>query len=193
MKIDITKLDGYKEGMTPEEQLALVQGYEVPDADYTGLVKKDLLDRALKEAGDAKKALREKQTEDERKEAERAAEQAAKDARLAELEKQVSISGHKAELMANGYEEKLAAESAEALASGDMKKFFENERKHVEAVKKAEKASALADIETPPAGQNAPPNKLADLQAERAKAIKEGRTVDAVSLQRKIRELPKEQ
>ncbi len=189
MKIDITKLDGYKEGMTPEEQLALVQGYEVPDADYTGLVKKDLLDRALKEAGDAKKALREKQTEDERKEAERAAEQAAKDARLAELEKQVSISGHKAELMANGYEEKLAAESAEALASGDMKKFFENERKHVEAVKKAEKASALADIETPPAGQNTPPKKKDELIKAYNEAEKARDVVQMEAIKQQIKQL----
>lgn len=42
MKLDLTKIEGY-ENMTPEEKLKALEGYDVPDPDYSGYVKKDRL------------------------------------------------------------------------------------------------------------------------------------------------------
>ncbi len=42
MKIDITKIEGYRDGMTAEEKLTLLGEYEIPDPDYSGYVKKDV-------------------------------------------------------------------------------------------------------------------------------------------------------
>ena len=50
-----------------------------------------------------------------------------------------------------GYDDALATETAKALADGDMKKVFENQKKHIENVKKAERAAALAN-RPPPSG-----------------------------------------
>lgn len=44
MKIDITKMEGYREDMTAEEKLALYSSYEFTP-DYTGYVKKDVFDK----------------------------------------------------------------------------------------------------------------------------------------------------
>ena len=51
-----------------------------------------------------------------------------------------------------GYDEKLAAETAKALADGDMEKVFANQAIHLENVKKAAAAAALANDPKPPAG-----------------------------------------
>jgi hypothetical protein len=42
-KIDVTKIEGYAD-MTPEEKLKALEGYDVPDPDYSGYVKKDVFD-----------------------------------------------------------------------------------------------------------------------------------------------------
>ena len=68
MKIDTNQIEGYAD-MTAEEKLAALEAYEM---DTTGLVKKDLLDKATSEAANYKRQLREKLTADEQAEAERA-------------------------------------------------------------------------------------------------------------------------
>ena len=53
MKIDLTKIEGY-ENMTAEEKIAALEGFDVQQ-DYTGYVRKDLLDKANSEAADYKR------------------------------------------------------------------------------------------------------------------------------------------
>ena len=64
MKLDLTKIEGY-ENMTPEEKLKALEGYDVPDPDYSGYVKKDMYDKTASELAEKKKQLQAKLTEDE--------------------------------------------------------------------------------------------------------------------------------
>ena len=52
MKLDIAKIPGYKDGMSAEEQLKLIQGHEI---DMSGYVKKDVADKYASEAAEYKK------------------------------------------------------------------------------------------------------------------------------------------
>lgn len=149
MVFDFTKLEGYREDMTAEEKLALLENFK-PEA--FGLVKKESLDKATAEAAEYKKKLREKQTEEERKEAERLEAEAALRAELEALRREKIVSEHKAKLIGLGYDERLAEETANALAAGDMDKVFANQKVFIENVRKAERAAVLAGEPKPPAG-----------------------------------------
>lgn len=152
MAFDFTKLDGYKPEMSPEEKLALLDKYEPPKPDYTGYVEKKTFDRVASEVADWKKKHNALLTEEQRKEAERLESEAAIKAELEALRKDKSISESKAKFLGLGYDEKLAAETAKALADGDMEKVFGNQAIHLENVKKAAAAAALAKDPKPPAG-----------------------------------------
>ena len=178
--MDITKLEGYRADMTADEKLALVDSYSLPDT--SGLLTKEAhaeavkaaIDKATKEAADLKRQLKEKMTEDERKEAERAAAEADKDSRLAEAEKKLAVIESKAQFMALGYDEKLAADTAEALAVGDMAKVYTNQKTYIENVRKAERAAALAGNIELPAGQGNPADKITSLKSQYEAAEKAG-------------------
>jgi len=193
MKIDITKLEGYSDTLTAEQKLELVTKHEIPDPDLTGYVKKDTLDRTASEAADWKKKYNSKLSEDEKREEERKTLDAAKDAELDALRKKDTISTHRAELLGIGYDDKLATETAKALADGDMAKFFANQKIHDDAVRNAARAGALAGGKEPPAGRNEEPNKRADMQKQYDVALKAGNTVEAVSLKNAMFALDKEQ
>ena len=94
-RIDVTQIEGY-EGMSVEDKLKALEGFDIPDPDYSGYVKKDLFDKTASELAKAKKELKGKQSEDEQKEADRlAAEQEMKD-ELDTLRKEKAVSTHKA-------------------------------------------------------------------------------------------------
>jgi len=159
--MDITKIDGYVETMTADEKLALIAKYETPVPDLTGFIKKESFDKTASELAEAKKQLKAKMTEDEQKEAERAAKEAERDAELEKLRKESAVSKSKAKYLSLGYEEKLAEETATALADGDMNKVFDNQAIHLETVKKAAAAEALIHEPTPPAGKGGDTDKEA--------------------------------
>ena len=149
--MDLTKIEGYSESLSADEKLKLILGYEPPEP--TGVVKKDVFDRTASELAEAKKQLKAKMTEDEQKEAERIAKEAEKDAKLAQLEKEVSLTKNRAKFLGLGFDDKLAEETALAMSEGNFDKVFENQAKHIENVKKAERASALAGDPKPEAGK----------------------------------------
>jgi hypothetical protein len=151
MKIDLTKLEGYRDDMSAEEKLALLDKY---DLTTDGWVKKDTFDKTASELAEVKRKLKEKQTEEERKEAERLEAEAKLKAELEELRKETAITKHKARFLSLGYEDKLAEETARAMADGDFEKVFTNQAKHLENVKKAAAASAIANEQVPPPGSN---------------------------------------
>jgi hypothetical protein len=152
MAFDFTKLTGYREDMTAEEKLALLDKYEPDKPDLTGYIQKSTFDKTASELAEAKRQLKAKQTEEERKEAERLEAEAAIKAELEALRREKTISDSKARFLGLGYDEKLAAETAKALADGDMDKVFANQQIHIENVKKAERAASLAGDPKPPAG-----------------------------------------
>ena len=89
-KIDINAIEGYAE-MSAEEKLAALEAYEVPEPDFTGYVKKELLDKASSEAASFKKQLREKMTEEEAAKAKAAEDMASMQEELAKLRQEKVI------------------------------------------------------------------------------------------------------
>ena len=135
------------ENMTVEEKLAALEAYEPTD-----VVSKATFDKTASELAAAKKRERERMTEDEAKAAKEAEERAALEARVKELEHERAVNGYMAAYTAMGYDEKLAKASAEALAVGDTKTVFENQKAFHAAREKALRAEILKDTPTPDAG-----------------------------------------
>ena len=151
MKINTRKIEGYDD-MTLEQKLSALEAYEVDEPDYTGYVPKEVFDRTASELANSKKQLREKMSAEEIK----AKEDADKwDALIKErdaLLREKTISGHKAQYLALGYDEKLATETAEAMANGEIEKVFANQRKHNEALEKKIRADVLKGTPIPEGG-----------------------------------------
>lgn len=147
-KIDVTQIEGYAE-MSPEDKLKVLESYDIPDPDYTGYVKKDIFDKTASELAGAKKQLREKMTEDEQAKQREQEERADLQAKYDKLLRENIVAKNKAKLISLGYDEKLADETAEAMADGDMDKVFTNQKKHLDSVEKRVRADALKDTPKP--------------------------------------------
>lgn len=147
-KIDVTKIEGYAD-MTPEEKLKALEGYDVPDPDYSGYVKKDVFDKTASELAAKKKELTEKMSEDEQKKAKEAEERQALEDKYNALLRESAVSKNKSKLLGLGYDEKLADETAEAMADGDLDKVFKNQKKFLENFEKSIKAEVLKDTPSP--------------------------------------------
>ena len=147
-KIDVTKIEGYA-GMSAEEKLKALETLDIPDPDYSGYVKKDLFDKTASELAAKKRELLEKMSEDE------AAKQKEKEDReemqreLDALRRESSVSKNKAKLIALGYDETLAEDTAEAMADGKMDKVFANQQKYLTAFEKKVRADVLKDTPKP--------------------------------------------
>ena len=156
-KINTSAIEGY-ENMSAEEKLAALEAMDLPDVDKI----KSALDKATSEAAGYKKALRERMSEEEAKAA-KAAEERDKEAEehakvVAELEQlraEKVIDQHTTKFLALGYDEKLARETAKAMASGDAETVFKNQAKFIADREKALKAEILKSTPTPPAGDGA--------------------------------------
>lgn len=105
---------------------------------------KNALAKANSEAADYKKQLRAKMSDDEAAAAERDAKWAEMEAKLQALELEKTISSYKASYLAmSGYDEKLAEDTAKALAEGDMAKVFANQQKANAAYEKKLRADLV--------------------------------------------------
>lgn len=140
-KIDVSKLAGYDS--YPDEVKKAIEGYEIPDADYTGYVKKDVFDKKASEASELSKQLKAKMTEQELADAESEKAFADMKAELETLKREKTVSGYKAKYLGLGYDEKLADETAIAMADGKTDIVFANQQKFLENQKKAIEAEAL--------------------------------------------------
>ncbi len=134
-KIDISKIDGF-EAMTAEQKVAALQGFDFPDPDYSGYVKKEVFDKTASDLAAKKKELNAKLTEDERKQQEQAEKWAGMEKELASLKKEKTVSEYRAKLISQGYDEALAAATAEAMESGDMTTVFANNQKFLDGYAK---------------------------------------------------------
>lgn len=150
-KIDVSKIEGYAE-MSAEDKLKALEAYEVPDPDYSGYVKKDVFDKTASELAEKKKELKEKMSADEQAQLEAKEQTEAMQKELATLRRESSVSKSKAKFLALGYDEKLAEETAEAVADGNMEKVFANEQKHLESFKKQIQAEILKGTPKPEGG-----------------------------------------
>lgn len=147
-KIDVTQIEGY-ENMTPEEKLKALEMFDIPEPDYSGYVKKELFDKTASELADKKKQLKDKMTEDEQKAQKEKEERDELEAKYSKLLRESDISKHKAKLLAQGYEETLAEETAAAMTDGDFEKVFINQQKHLSAFEKKVRAEALKNVPKP--------------------------------------------
>lgn len=145
------KIQGYDK-MTPEEKIKALEAYEVAEPDYTGYVKKELFDKTASELADSKKQLREKMSADEIKAKEDAEKQEKLQKDYDDLVRKVALSENKAKLLALGYEDKLATETAEAMVDGNLDKVFTNQEKHLESVKKKVREDVLHSTPKPEGG-----------------------------------------
>lgn len=144
MNIDTSTIEGF-EGMTAEQKVEALLKVEVPEkVDLAGYVKKDLFDKTASELAEAKKAAKAKMTEEEAAAAERDAKWAEMEAKLKDLETEKTISTYKASYLAMpGFDEKLAEDTAKALADGDMKTVFANQQKANAAYEKKLRAEMV--------------------------------------------------
>lgn len=175
-KFDWTQVSGYREGMTAEEMLALLNADDaLPEPAPT--VSKAVFDNTASELAKIKKQLREKLTADEAAEAERAERDAAIEEELKTLRREKTVSTHKASFLALGYDEALAASAAEAMADGKIDAVFAAIGKNLDAVKKAAQTQALDGTYRPPAGEGGGAMTLESLRklspAERYKFAQE--------------------
>ena len=167
-KINIASIEGY-ENMTAEEKVAALESYEIeipkPATDSDEVIKlKNALSNANSQAAEYKRALREKQSEQERAEAERAEREAARDAEIKELRRDKTVSGYLANCLSLGYSNELAQRAAEAMADNDAAAIMECQREFLEAKQKEIEAAALNKQPTLTAG--APPTaKEAEAEA----------------------------
>lgn len=141
----------YKEGMTEAEISAALESMgQGNEAELNRL--KTALSKANSEAAEYKKQLRGKQTEDE---AAAAAQKEEHDKLVKEntdLKRSITLSDHKAKLIAMGYDEKLADETAAAMVDGDMAKVMANQSKFLEVQKKNIQADQMRHTPRPTAG-----------------------------------------
>lgn len=183
MAFDWTKVEGYREDMTSEEKLALLDSVEMenttnPTQENTpspaankNVVSKAQFDKVASELAAAKKQLRSKMSEDEQREADRAAADAAKDEELKLLRREKALNSYKASYLAHGYDEKLAEEAAIAMVDGDSDAMFAAMKRHAANVEKDMRAKILKETPVPPNGNGPDPeaeklrNQMAAMRA----------------------------
>lgn len=176
-KIDTSTIENY-EAMTPEEKLAALESYEYeepappePVKDNVELQKlKQALSKANSEAADYKKQLRAKQTDEEAKAEQERIEREALAQELESLRKEKTVAKYKAEYLGLGYDEKLADETAAAMAGGEHDVVFANAKKFIEMQKKTIMAEALnrqpeLTAGKPITAENIKDKELAELRA----------------------------
>ena len=144
-KIDTTQIPGYAE-MSAEDKLKALEAFEYDDNAAEVERLKGAVSKANSEAAGWKKKHNELLTEDERKKQEDADALANMKKELDELRKDKTISEFKAKLIAQGYDEALASDTAQAMADGDTAKVFANQGKFLEDYAKKVKADAMKKI-----------------------------------------------
>lgn len=142
--------DAYKEGMTFEEVETALEKVTIPKDNSAEIERlKNALSKSNSEAAGYKKQLREKMTEDEQKKQKEQEEREELQNKYDKLLRESVIAKNKAKLVALGYEEALADETAEAMADGDSDKVFANQQKHLASFEKKVRAEALKDTPKP--------------------------------------------
>ena len=142
--------DAYKEGMTFEEVESALESVTIPEDNSAEIERlKNALSKSNSEAAGYKKQLREKMTEDEQKKQKEQEEREELQNKYDKLLRESIIAKNKAKLVALGYDESLADETAEAMADGDSEKVFANQQKHLASFEKKVRAEALKNTPKP--------------------------------------------
>ena len=181
MNIDWKSMDGYREDMTADEKLALLDNWPPPANDPPAptteepnapeaapapaaksaakptnplmqeVAWKRERDKLTSENGNLRKELRKYMTEQQAREAERQAEMEAREAELTALRRDKTLADLKANFLGRNYTETMAQQAAEALADGDTNALFDYMAQRDAAFEKALRAKILAETPKPPA------------------------------------------
>ena len=141
----------YKEGMTEEEISTALEAVGNGNTAEVNRLKA-ALSKANSEAAEFKKQLRSKQSDDEAAAAAQKEEHEKLVKENGELKRSIALSESKGKLLAMGYDEKLADETAAAMVDGDMDKVMVNQSKYLEAQKKIIQADQMRKTPRPAAG-----------------------------------------
>lgn len=150
-KIDTSKIKGYAE-MSLDDKLKALEAFEYEDNAAELEKQKAAVSKANSEAAAWKKKHNELLSEDERQKQQQAEDIAAMQKELDELRRDKTVSQFTAKFIAQGYDEKLAADTAKAMADGDTDKVFANQQTFLEAYAKQVKSSAMQGTPKPAAG-----------------------------------------
>lgn len=150
-KIDTSKIKGYAE-MSLDDKLKALEAFEYEDNAAELEKQKAAVSKANSEAAAWKKKHNELLSEDEQQKQQQAEDIAAMQKVLDELRRDKTVSQFTAKFIAQGYDEKLAADTAKAMADGDTDKVFANQQTFLEAYAKQVKASAIQGTPKPAAG-----------------------------------------
>lgn len=168
-KIDVTKIEGY-ENMTPEQQVAALLAFEYDDGASEIERYKNAAIKANSEAAEWKKKHNALLSDDEKNKQASEERMAQMQEELDKLRRKELVGGFVAQLVSQGYEAKLAQETAEAMADGDMAKVIANQTKFLATHDNALKAEILKGTPTPPAGGQ---NETMTLEKLRAMSAQE--------------------
>lgn len=148
-KIDVSKIEGYAE-MSAEEKLKALESFEYDDGASEIERYKNATSKANSEAAEWKKKHNALLSEEEKSKQEKADYIAQLEKQNAELLEERDVAKYKTELLATGYSEELATETANALFKGDIAKVLKNQATFVAEQKKAVIAESVKNTQIPP-------------------------------------------
>ena len=184
MKIDLNTIEGF-DAMSPEDKIKALLELEFPDSTEVDKLKadnqrqKDLITKYTGEISSLKKAQNASLSEADRKTKEQEETLADLQEKYNELLKKSTIDNYASKLIALGYSEDMAVESAQALVDGDMEKVFDNSAKFKATLERQFKAEVVKSTPKPDSkGGVAVPKTREDIMkikdaSERQKAIAE--------------------
>jgi hypothetical protein len=146
-RINTSEIEGYS-SMSDAEKLKALESYDFKDQ----YVSKATFDKTASELAAKKKELDARMTEEEKR-------QAAAEAAAAELKanydsamRELGTIKNKAKLLALGYDESLAEDTAKAMAEGNTEKVFANQQIHLKAVEERIRTEILKNAPAPSGG-----------------------------------------
>lgn len=155
MKLKDLLKDAYSEGMSIEDIENALENIELPEDNSAEVDRlKSALSKSNSEAADYKRQLKAKLSDEELKAKEDADKWADMEEKYNALLKKDAISTNKAKLLALGYEESLADDTAEAMFNNDYDKVFANQKKHIDAVEKKARSEKMKDTPKPEGGSS---------------------------------------
>ncbi len=150
-KIDTTKIEGYAE-MSAEDKLKALEGFDIPDPDYSNYVSKDISDKYAKEAADFKKKYKDLLSDEQRKQQEQDETFNDMKAELDALRTEKKINEHITNLIKLGYDDDSAKKAAQATIDGDFATVYELQSKFIADTKKNVQSELLKGTPAPNIG-----------------------------------------
>lgn len=148
MKLQDLLKDAYKDGMSVEDITKALEGIEMPNNNELEKLKA-AVSKANSEAADYKKKLKDAETAKMSEEEKKSQELAELKEQLDTLRKEKAIADNKAEFIALGYDDQMAAESASALLANDFQTVFKNQKAFLEGYSKKIEGDLLKGTKRP--------------------------------------------